>query len=250
MKVCYLIGNLKMNMTKEDVVPYFKELDKISKKSINIVGVCLPSIHISLAEQNLSYTSYGAQNVYFAGRGAYTGEQSVEMLQSYVCHLCIVGHSERRQMFGETDESVNKKVKALVVSPITPIICVGETLQEREAGKTGTVVKAQIKNAIKDLKAEDVHKCWFAYEPIWAIGTGKSATAEDAEKVINLIKDTILSIHPDLKGNRIVVLYGGSMNEKNCQELLSQPDIDGGLIGGACLDIEKFKKIIETEIDN
>lgn len=248
MKVCYLIGNLKMNMTKEDVPPYFKELDKISKKTINIVGVCLPSVHIPIAERSLRYTSYGAQNVYFADRGAYTGEQSVEMLQSYGCHLCIVGHSERRQLFGETDETVNKKVKALVASTVTPIICIGETIKERESGKTETVVKEQLKKAINGLSVEDVRKCWFAYEPVWAIGTGKSATAEDAEKVIKLIKETIVKSYPALKENRIIVLYGGSMNEKNCQELLNKPNIDGGLIGGACLDINKFKTIIQMEV--
>ncbi len=249
MKVCYLIGNLKMNFTKVDAIPYFKALDKVSKKTVNIVGVCLPSIHIPLAEGLLSYTSYGAQNVYFEDKGAYTGEQSVAMLESYACHLCIVGHSERRHLFGETDEMVNKKVQKLVAGPITPIICVGETLEERESGKTEKVVKAQIEKAIKGLSTEDVHKCWFAYEPVWAIGTGKSATAEDAEKVIKLIKKTILAKHSDLAGRRVIVLYGGSMNEKNAKELLSQPDIDGGLIGGACLDIDKFTSIINTNID-
>jgi len=249
MKVCYLIGNLKMNKTKQDIVPYLKALDKVSKKTNNIVGVCLPSIHIPLAQKYLKYTSYGAQNVYFQDKGAYTGEQSVGMLVSYVCHICIVGHSERRQLFIETDEMINKKVKALVSSPVTPIICVGETLEERESGKTEKVVNGQIEKAIKGLSLEEVKKCWFAYEPIWAIGTGKSATAEDAEQVIKLIKKVVLKKHTELDGHRTIVLYGGSMNDKNCHELLSQPDIDGGLIGGASLDVDKFEKIINTKIN-
>jgi len=249
MKVCYLIGNLKMNKTKQEVFSYFNALDKVSKKTDNIVGVCLPSIHIPLAQEHLKYTSYGAQNVYFEDKGAYTGEQSVGMLVSYVCHLCIVGHSERRQLFGETDETVNKKVKALVSSPVTPIICVGETLSERETGKTDKKITSQIEKAVEGLNTDEVKKCWFAYEPIWAIGTGKSATAEDAEQVIKLIKKTVLKKYPKLADHRTIVLYGGSMNDKNCQELLSQPDIDGGLIGGASLDVEKFEKIINTKIN-
>lgn len=248
MKVCYLIGNLKMNKTREEVVPYLKQLDKISKKTENVVGVCLPSIHIGLADK-MHYTCYGAQNVYFEEKGAYTGELSVAMLESYGCHLCLVGHSERRQLFGETDEQVNKKVHALVASSVTPIICVGETISERESGQTKKVIKNQVEKALKSLSAEDVKKCWFAYEPVWAIGTGKSATAKDAEDVISYIKKVIIKKYPEMENRRVVVLYGGSMNEKNCLELLQQPSIDGGLIGGACLDIEKFEKIINTKIE-
>lgn len=248
MKVCYLIGNLKMNKTREEIIPYLKKLDKLSKKTGNIVGVCLPSIHIGLAEK-LRYTCYGTQNVYFEEKGAYTGELSVAMLESYGCHLCLVGHSERRQLFGETDDSVNKKVKAIVAGPVTPIICVGETLKEREAGQTKKIIKNQIEKAVKGLSLEDVEKCWFAYEPVWAIGSGKSATSEDAENVISYIKQIIIKKYPEIKDRRIVVLYGGSLNEKNCRELLSQPSIDGGLIGGACLDIRKFEKIINTKIE-
>lgn len=247
-KKLYLIGNHKMNFTREEILPYLKSLDKIAKETNNLVGICVSDVNLAEASNSLKNVVYGSQNIYHAPKGAFTGETSVEMIKSYGAKICLVGHSERKHIFGETDADVNKKVIAILENGLTPIICVGETLSQRENNKTRSIVKKQLLSAVNGLSVEQVKACWFAYEPVWAIGTGKSSTAHDAEVVISYIQRQVLKLYPVLKNERIIVLYGGSLNEKNAHEILSQKSIGGGLIGGACLDIDKFKQIIDVEI--
>lgn len=239
-----LLGNLKMNMTHAQVVSYLKNLKRMAKHTTNVVGVAIPYPYLHLAKKYLSGTNvlYGAQNVHFACSGAYTGEVSISMLSDYNTDFCLVGHSERRTFFGENDCDVNKKVLALSNSAVVPVLCVGENLSERKAGKHKEVVSRQIEMALKGLSAEDVASMVFAYEPVWAIGTGISATSEQAQEMANFIKQYV-SEKFSLSFNQVCVLYGGSINTKNHLELLAQPDIDGGLIGGACLDVDQFSEI-------
>lgn len=249
-KELYLIGNLKMNMDKSSLTAHLKQIKKLAKGVDNHVGICVPYVYLPLAQKILGKSNvlYGAQNMHELKNGAYTGEVSAEMLQDFGCDMVIIGHSERRAYYNETDNSVNLKVLKALSSNLVPIICVGESLEEREANKTMKVVEKQLKEALKDVKVEDLSSIIFAYEPIWAIGTGKTATADQAEEVISKIKKYICKMYNLKSADLIVVLYGGSMNDKNCAELLAKPSIDGGLIGGACLDIAKFSKVFTTRI--
>lgn len=249
-KELYLIGNFKMNMSLESIVPYLKTIKKLSKRTNNHVGICVPYVYLPIAQKFLKKSNvlYGAENMHYLEKGAYTGEVSAEMLNDFDCDMVIVGHSERRAYYGETDDYVNKKVLKALSSNLVPIICVGESLKEREEDKTLKVIEKQLKVALKDVKVEDLSSIIFAYEPIWAIGTGKTATKEQAEEVISYMKKYICKMFKLKSNDLIVVLYGGSMNEKNAFELLSMPSIDGGLIGGACLDLNKFSSIFNTSI--
>ena len=249
-KELYLIGNFKMNMTKSTIVPYLKSIKKMAKGNYNHVGICVPYVYLPLAQKYLGKSNvlYGAENVHYLEKGAYTGEVSTEMLNDFGCDLVIIGHSERRTYYNETDETVNLKVLKALSSNIVPVICVGESLEERESDKTLKVIESQLKAALKDVKVEDLSSIIFAYEPIWAIGTGKTATSEQAEEVIAYMKKYICKMYKLKSSDLVVVLYGGSMNEKNAKELLSMPSIDGGLIGGACLDLAKFSTIFNTSI--
>ena len=240
----YLIGNMKMNQSYDVLVPYFDELKKIADESTNYVGVCVPNVYLNLAKDKLagSKVHYGVENVYHEDKGAYTGEVSVNMLKDFDTELVIVGHSERRQMFGDTDKEVNLKVKKVLAAGMTPILCYGESLEERKSEKTKDVVLYQLDAALSGLTKADVEKIIFAYEPIWAIGTGVSATTDEAEEICKLSKDII----KDKFNAECIVLYGGSMKPSNAKELLSQPHIDGGLIGGACLKTDDFKGIINN----
>jgi len=250
MKTKYLIGNMKMNMSKEKLIPYFEGLKKIAENSNNIVGVCVPSVYLCLAEKclNGSKVKYGVENFYYKDNGAYTGEISAEMLKDFNTELVIVGHSERRTLFGETDADVNLKTKKALLSGFRPIVCFGENLDERNRHFEKLVVQTQILEAIQDIDKEDIKKIIFAYEPVWAIGTGVTATSEQAEEIISYAKELIISNYEGLKPEDIIMLYGGSMKGSNAEDLLSKPSIDGGLIGGACLNVEDFKKIIDIEI--
>lgn len=241
----YIIGNHKMNLDYVTLENYLKELKKVSKNSNNKVGVCVPFVYLDLAKKLLKGTNvlYGAQNLYFKESGAFTGEVSANMLNNFDCNLVIVGHSERRHIFNETNEDVNKKVICALEHKLTPIMCVGETDSERTNNLTKKVLREQIKKGLKQIDLENAKKIIFAYEPVWAIGTGKSATALDAENTIKFIKTELNKLYKT--EYNFVVLYGGSLSEKNVNELLSQPHIDGGLIGGASLTIEKFKPLID-----
>ena len=241
----YLIGNHKMNLSEKELKVYFKDLKKVAKNASNYVGVCVPFVYLPLANKmcKCSKIHYGVQNMHYEKQGAFTGEVSANMLKDYNCELVVLGHSERRNLFFETNEMVNKKVLCALENGLTPILCVGETLEQREQKQTNKVLKKQIVSALNGVKKEDLTKMFFAYEPVWAIGTGKSATCEIAKKAIVFIKQTISKLY-GLTDENLVVLYGGSLNAKNVNEILSEPEIDGGLIGGASLKVEEFEKLI------
>ena len=189
----------------------------------------------------------GAQNMHFEEKGAYTGEVSAQMLKSINVEYVIIGHSERRQYYNETDESVNKKIKAAFNVGLKPIVCVGETLEEREAGKTTEIITNQTKLALEGLSNEQVENTIIAYEPIWAIGTGKTATSEDANNSIKEIRNKIAEIYGQNTASRVIIQYGGSVKSTNAKELFTTSDIDGGLVGGASLKAEEFSKIVNFE---
>lgn len=187
----------------------------------------------------------GAQDCYYKDSGAFTGEVSVPMLKDICTSYIIVGHSERRQYFGETDETVNLKAKAILNHGLIPIICCGESLEQRESGKTDEIVKNQVKADLKDLTSQDIEKSVIAYEPIWAIGTGKTCDSVEANRVIRLIRDTVAEVSSREAADRIRILYGGSVKPSTIEEQMSQPDIDGALVGGASLDAESFVGIVK-----
>lgn len=248
MKKLYLIGNMKMNMSYAELEPYFEKLAQIASTSNNVVGVCVPSVYLNLAKYALEGTKvlYGAENMHYEDKGAFTGEISADMIMDFNADLVIVGHSERRQYFKETDDEVNLKVKKALEKGITPIVCFGETLDERNNNMAHSVVERQLMGALKDLDTEDIERIIFAYEPVWAIGTGVSATSAQAEEIIAFSK-RILAEQFDI--NNSIVLYGGSLKAANADEILSEKSIDGGLIGGACLKIDEFEKIIDTKVE-
>jgi triosephosphate isomerase len=193
--------------------------------------------------------SLGAQNCHWEEKGAFTGEVSPTMLQKLNCTYVIVGHSERREVFGETDEAVRKKMEAVVAHGMTPILCVGETLEEREAGSTDTKVTGQIKAALEGRPAVEVAAMVVAYEPIWAIGTGRTATPDDAQATCGLIRTTVRSLFDDAVADALRIQYGGSVKASNNAELMAQPDIDGALVGGASLDPDEFARIVQYRLD-
>lgn len=240
----FLIGNLKMNMTREEIVAYLKGLKKQAKKSNNKVGVAVPFPYLYLAEKYLAKSNvyYGAQNVNEYSKGAFTGEVSVDMLKDFGVKLVLVGHSERRAYYNENDTAINTKIKVLLECGIVPVFCFGENLEQRERGEQNKIVDKQIVNALKDIDRDKIEKIVFAYEPIWAIGTGVSATSDQADKMARHIKDFVAKRYT-MQREKICVVYGGSLNDKNANEILSKPNIDGGLIGGASLKVETFEKI-------
>jgi len=248
MKKLYLIGNQKMNMSYSELEPYLEKLAEIASASDNVVGVCVPSVYLDLTKYALegSKVLYGAQNMYHKDSGAYTGEISANMLNDFNCDLVILGHSERRSYFHETDEDVNLKVKKALETGITPIVCFGETLEERDGGMAHSVVEKQLAGALQDLEVEEVERIIFAYEPVWAIGTGVSATSEQAEEMIAFAK-RLISDEFGIKTS--IVLYGGSLKPSNAEDILSKPSIDGGLIGGACLKLSDFENLINTKVE-
>jgi triosephosphate isomerase len=191
----------------------------------------------------------GAQNVHFEEKGAYTGEVSCKMLKSIGVEYVIIGHSERRQYFAETDETVNKKIKAALENDLKPIVCVGETLEEREAGKTEERITSQTRLALEGLSAEAVKGIIIAYEPIWAIGTGKTATSEDANNSIKSIRAEIAKIYGEEVAKEVIIQYGGSVKSSNAKELFACSDIDGGLVGGASLKPDEFSKIVNYDAE-
>ncbi|AVN59812.1 triose-phosphate isomerase [Mesoplasma florum] len=239
-----IFGNWKMNGTNAELVTFLKKVDKAAKKSDVVAGLGLPFTLLSKGIEKAKNVKVAAQNVHFAEKGAFTGEVSISMLQEVGVQYVIIGHSERREMFAETDEIVNKKATALLAAGITPIICCGETLETKEAKKTVTFVNAQIKKAYKGISAEDALKTIIAYEPIWAIGTGKTATSEDAEKVCEAIRKNLTKIYDEKTAQQITIQYGGSVNPSNIAELMSQPNIDGALVGGASLKADDFIALI------
>lgn len=240
-----IAGNWKMNKTAAEAKELVNELKPLVKDAECDVVVCVPFTDIYAVAEAVkgSNIRLGAQNVHFADHGAFTGEISADMLLEAGVEYVIIGHSERRQYFGETDETVNKRTLTALAKGLKPIVCVGESLEERETGKTEAVLKAQIVNGLKDV--EDITKVVVAYEPIWAIGTGKTATAEQANETIAFIRKTIAENFCPKCAEKVRIQYGGSMNAKNAHELMSMPEIDGGLIGGASLKAADFSIVVK-----
>ena len=244
-----IAGNWKMNMTATETKKFAEELKKIMPRAkwCDTV-ICVPACNITAAVKAFKELriSVGAENLYFEEKGAYTGEISAAMLRDLGVKYVIVGHSERRQYFGETDTAVNRKVHAALDAGLSPIICVGESKSQREMGVTQDWIALQVKTALYGVPAERLRRCIIAYEPIWAIGTGKTATAQQAGEVCTAIRATIRGLYGARVARSVTIQYGGSMNPKNAQELLAQPDVDGGLIGGASLKPEQFVEIIHA----
>ena len=241
-----IAGNWKMNMTPADAEALVSALIPLVKDAKCDVVVCPPYVDLCVVSKLVEGTNIhlGAQNVHWAAKGAFTGEVSADMLKAFGVEYAIIGHSERRQYFGETDEGVNARAKAALAAGITPIICVGETLEQRESGVTAAFVSGQAKAALAGMSAEDVKSLVIAYEPIWAIGTGKTATADDANATIAVIRQEVAEAFGQAVADEVRIQYGGSMNPKNASELMAMPEIDGGLIGGASLKAEDFSKVV------
>ncbi len=244
-----IAGNWKMNMLASQVKAFADELKVLAPKAKWCeTVVCVPYVMIPAALKAFkdSRVAVGAENVNENPKGAYTGEVSAEMLSDLNVKYVIIGHSERREYYGETDFTVNAKIKAALAAGLNPILCVGESLQQREMEVTMEYISYQVKAALAGIPADKIRRIVIAYEPIWAIGTGKTATADQAEEVCAEIRALIRKLYGARIARAVSILYGGSMNEKNAAELLSKPDIDGGLIGGASLVPEKFASIINT----
>ena len=242
-----IAGNWKMNNTASAGVALVEALKPLVKDANCDVAVCVPAIDIPAVAEALkgSNVALGAQNVHFEAKGAFTGEISADMLKEYGVKYVIIGHSERRQYFGETDETVNKRTLAALNAGLIPIVCIGESLEERETGKTEEVLATQIHEGLKDI--EEIKNVVIAYEPVWAIGTGKTATAEQANETIAFIRKTIGEMFCPKCAEAVRIQYGGSMNAGNCKELMAKEEIDGGLIGGASLKAPDFATIVNFD---
>ena len=232
-----IAGNWKMNMTPTEAVALCETLKPLVQNPEVDVVYCVPAIDIIPVRQAIAGTNVhlGAENVYFEEKGAFTGEISPAMLKDAGVEYVIIGHSERRGYFGETDQDINKKLLKLLEHGFNPIVCCGESLEQRESGITMDWINMQIKIAFQGVTADQAKGVVIAYEPIWAIGTGKTAITAQAEEVCKGIRETICGLYDEATAAAIRIQYGGSMNAKNCAELLAEPDIDGGLIGGAAL---------------
>ena len=242
-----IAGNWKMNKTNAEAVEMLTELKELVKGIDNvgiIIGAPFTALSDAVKAVNGSNIAIAAENVYPKDSGAYTGEISPVMLKSIGVEYVILGHSERREYFKENDEFINEKVKAVLAAGMSPILCIGEKLEEREAGKTGEVTETQIRGGLKDLTAEEAKKVIVAYEPVWAIGTGKTATPEMAQETHRQIRDVLVSMFGNKTAEDMIIQYGGSMKPDNAVELLAQKDIDGGLIGGASLKASSFAEIV------
>ena len=244
-----IAGNWKMNKLPNEAIAFIEELIPLVKDTQNEVILCVPytDLFYTLLTTQDTNIKIGAQNMHFEENGAYTGEVSGPMLKSIGVEYVIIGHSERRQYFAETDETVNKKVKAAHKYGLKPIVCVGETLEQKEAGETTNVITTQTRLALEGLSKEQVEGTIIAYEPIWAIGTGKTATSEDANNSIKEIRKEIAKNYGQEVADRVIIQYGGSVKSGNAKELFTTSDIDGGLVGGASLKADEFAKIVNFD---
>ncbi len=242
-----IAGNWKMNMTSAECTALIEELKPLVENAACDVVVCPPFVDLPAAQKALAGSAIrlGAQNIHWAEKGAFTGEVSAMMLKEFGAEYAIVGHSERRQFFGETDEGVNKRARAALAAGITPIICVGESLEQREGGETTSWVGAQTAAALLDMNEDELARVIIAYEPIWAIGTGRTATSQQADETIAVIRNVVRSLYGESTAQGLRIQYGGSMNPKNAAELMAMPNIDGGLIGGASLKAVDFAQIVQ-----
>lgn len=242
-----IVGNWKMNKTRDEAKAFMEEIEAyLTGNEAATYGIAAPFTCLHKCVKFQRNLVVSAENCHFAESGAFTGEVSIPMLQDLDVTWCVIGHSERRGMFGETDETVNKKLHALFAANMTPIMCIGETEAEFDAGKTEDVIRTQVSAGLKDLKAEDVAKMVIAYEPIWAIGTGKSATKEIAQNCCHIVRDEVRNIFGDEAADAVRVQYGGSVKPENIKEYMAMEDIDGALIGGASLKADSFKAIIDA----
>jgi len=241
-----IAGNWKMNKLPNEAISFIEELENYVKDSENEVVICAPYTDLFYALNMAQGTNIkiGAQNMNWEEKGAYTGEVSGEMLKSIGVEYVIIGHSERRAYYNETDETVNKKLKKALSLELKPIVCVGESLEQRESGDAKTIVTTQTKLALEGLTNKEVEDTIIAYEPIWAIGTGKTATKEDANETIKWIREEVAKNYGEEVASKVIIQYGGSVKSSNAKELFEMSDIDGGLVGGASLVAEEFAKIV------
>ena len=244
-----IAGNWKMNMLPNETISMISELEPLVKDAECEVILCVPYTDLFYALLTAQGTNIkiGAQNMHWEEKGAYTGEVSGQMLRSIGVEYVIIGHSERRQYFAETDETVNKKIKSALAIGLKPIVCVGETLEQREQGITEKIITNQVEKAFEGIETKDLEKIIVAYEPIWAIGTGKTATKEDANNTIIQIRKKLSEIYGQNEAERVIIQYGGSVKASNAKELFEMSDIDGGLVGGASLKAEEFSKIVKFD---
>ncbi len=252
MRMVLIAGNWKMNNVSSQAKELVLELKELAGKEFSngCVVVCPPFTVLRDVYEVIkdSAIKLGGQNMYWEEKGAFTGEISPEMLKDAGCNFVIIGHSERRKYFSETNETVNKRVKSALKHSLTPIICVGETLEEREADKTLDVIKSHVTGALEGLSKEDVQKIVIAYEPVWAIGTGRTASPEQAEEIHKYIRDLVSSLYSESEAENLLILYGGSVKPSNVEELIKQEDIDGALVGGAALKADSFSEIVKKSI--
>ena len=243
-----IAGNWKMNKTPLETTALINEMKPLVKDADCDVVLCVPFVDLqaALSAAEGSNIKIGAQNCHFKESGAYTGEVSAVMLKEMGVKYVIIGHSERRTYFGETDVTVNMRAKAALENGLKAIVCVGEYLEQREQGVTAELVAMQTKIALRDVTEEQLKNVIIAYEPVWAIGTGRTATADQADEVCHVIRSTVKDLYGADAANALTIQYGGSMNAKNANELLSKPDVDGGLIGGASLKAEDFSVIVKA----
>lgn len=240
-----IVGNWKMNKNNAETKAFFEAVDAVAASENATYGIGCPFTDLRTAQDNAKNLVVAAENCHWEDSGAFTGEVSVPMLEEIGIKYCIIGHSERRQMFGDTDETVNKKAKRLLKAGITPILCIGETEAQYDAGETEKVIRDQLTGSLADLCAKCVGSMVIAYEPIWAIGTGKSATKEDAQKCCAIVRDQVKVMYGEEAAENVRVQYGGSVKPENIVEYMACPDIDGALIGGASLKEASFIDIIE-----
>lgn len=252
MRIPIIAGNWKMYKTISQAVQFAEDLKSINLPSGCKVIICPPATALFPVHKVIEGSSVemGAQNMYYSAEGAYTGEVSPVMLSDAGCSYVILGHSERRQLFGETDKAVSLKTAAALENRLVPIVCVGETLEQRESGDTEEVVARQLEGSLQGLTLEQVEKIVIAYEPVWAIGTGKTASTEDAQQVNGFIRKTLTEKYGLEIAQKVPVLYGGSVKADNIRNLMAQPDIDGALVGGASLDVKSFAAIINAAVSN
>ncbi len=245
MRKILMAGNWKMNKTESEAVDFVKQLKSlVSSVSDKDILVCPPFVTLSKVNDVIkgSNIALGGQNLFWEDSGAFTAEISGPMLKAVGCTYVIIGHSERRQFFAETNETVNKRLKAALKHGLNAIVCVGETLDQREKGDTFKVIEKQVKDSLKELNTTDWSLITVAYEPVWAIGTGKTASPAQAQEVHKFIRGLL----PKEVAEKVRILYGGSVKPDNVKELMSQPDIDGGLVGGASLKVDSFEKLCKN----
>ncbi|MBB5182023.1 triose-phosphate isomerase [Catenisphaera adipataccumulans] len=240
-----IVGNWKMNKNNAETKAFFEAVDAAAAGDTATYGIGAPFTDLQTAIANAKNLIVAAENCHFEDAGAFTGEVSVPMLEELGLKYCIIGHSERRQMFGDTNETVNKKAHRLIKAGITPILCIGETEAEFDAGQSEQVIRDELAGSLKDLAPEAVANMVIAYEPIWAIGTGKSASVEIAENCCKTVRDAVRDMFGDEAADKVRIQYGGSVKPNNVVEYMAQPDIDGALIGGASLKADSFIEIIE-----